>query len=294
MGKAAAAPTVPGAVDEDEDLPPREGSSPEKIPSSSGAEAISTERPPTPSNDPIANIPKHAGFDLSAMKNVIDEVEQDPNKHQIQLPAAKSILNRFGAPPLASPAARPQSTPPVHTPEADPHPRSSSVDNYATEAKFAASSSSSSYTTTYDDIRSFSRSASDSYTESSSYYTSSSSSHSMQQKTSNAGSSYYPSRPSTNLTHTLGLPDETMPSWGATSSSTSFGTPSSSSMSTNPFANASTTSFGHNPTLSFGPSDGSIVGSSGSQGDAWSIPPLGKMTKKNGSTIDGFNANPWS
>ncbi|KAF8971813.1 hypothetical protein BDZ97DRAFT_1723539 [Flammula alnicola] len=302
------------AAEADDDLPPRMGSSsadpsasprpePLKLPGS-GRNTPVPSRPSTPSNDPSAsssNLPLHAGFDLNAIKNVLQEVEHDSSKSsQAPRTPANFILGRLGTPPMASPSVRSQSTPPVQVPDINVNARSSSLDGHGNLQQPQETSSSPVDYSTRDDLTpSFSRSFSASSRldeNSASYPLSTSYSSSSLAKPSfnnfDEPGFAYSARTTTN---SLSLPDDIIPTWDASTSSLhipssstrpSYSMPSPPSI-LNPFASNITQA----PSLSFGTSDGSIVGSSGVQSDSWSIPPLGVKKK---STMDGFNANPWS
>ncbi|PPQ89966.1 hypothetical protein CVT25_009606 [Psilocybe cyanescens] len=340
------------APGDDDDLPPRMDSSSSKATdddnvtlagSGSGRNTPTPSRPSTPSQDPSSSsshLPLHAGFDLSAIKSVLNEVEQDPSKAalpQTTPTPAKSLLTRLAPPPVAPPSTRSQSTPPFKMPETSSHLRSSSLDyeygNSPTDDRdpfgrpanddptpssfsksLSLSSSPSSSSSRLDTMSGLSStlSSSSSYA-SSSFYNS---------KTPTASSSFNPfshpadndddqrfSLPTPRVTTTYplaSLPDDSdiVPSWGTTSSSFANSSSSSSSYSShsattsnipyNPFSASAVASMNTNtntPAFSFGGSDGPVVGSSASQDDAWSIPPLSAKKK---TALDGFNANPWS
>jgi len=129
------APTVP-PVDEEDDLPPRMDSahaSPRVAPvplPGSGKSAPTLSRPSTPSNDPSSHIPIHAGFDLNAIKNALQEVEQKVShapSSSTSPPPPKSFT-QLSPPPIAPSSNRSQSTPPVQVVGVDAHPRASSFD----------------------------------------------------------------------------------------------------------------------------------------------------------------------
>ncbi|KAF9472576.1 DUF726-domain-containing protein [Pholiota conissans] len=300
--------------DDDEDLPPRldhsstNASSTIDLAKASGSDKTPTpSRPSTPSNvndSPAAStskLPLHAGFDLTAIKNVLQEVEHDSAKSTQAAPkASKSIFSQLAAPPIAPPSARSRSTPPVQMPETNAHPRASSFDSGSLHEEKMASSP---VDAAHDELTaSFSRSFSATSRmgqDNASYYPSSTSSYksALQNSFNNPFDESNLSYSSRATTLPSSLADD---AWGQPSSSTSNSASISStkaaysipSMPLNPFAGSSFAS--PTPTFSFGAADGSITGSSGTQNDAWSIPPLGLQKKKSSSTLDGYNANPWS
>jgi len=319
-------------VDEEDELPPRMDSahgSPQIAPlplPRSGKNTPTPSRPSTPSNDPASHLPIHAGFDLNAIKNALQEVEKNPSK-SFQAPSSSTSpppppksLTQLTPPPIAPPSNRSQSTPPVQVVGADAHTRASSLDNgYAvsqspSEDKVPAGVGLGYRYPSRDDVtfagpshpfsRSFSASSrlEENDVSSKSY----ASSFARTPTTTNSFSSdfddAYTIQTPRPTTHTLGLPDDIVPSWGApTPSSSSFSFSSSAtttkSSMVNPFSNPSSSlhglGFPENPGLSFGSADGAIVAPSGGQNDAWGIPPLGVASKKK-STLDGINSNPWS
>lgn len=327
---AKGAATVP-AVDEEDELPPRMDSahaSPRVAPvplPRSGKNTPTSSRPSTPSNDPAPHLPIHAGFDLNAIKNALQEVEQNPNKSfpapssSTSPPPPPKSLTKLAPLPIAPPSNRSQSTPPVQVVGADAHPRASSFDygygasqspsedkvpagmglgSSRADATFAGPSSPFS--------RSYSASSRLAENDISSNSYASSFARTTPMTTNSFSSDFddayatHTPRPTTN---TLGLPDDIVPSWGAPTSSFSSSFAFSSSATSkssmiNPFANPSSSplhglGFPESPGLSFGSADGAIVAPSGGQNDAWGIPPLGMASKKR-SAVDGFNSNPWS
>ena len=319
-------------VDEEDELPPRMDSAhaspriaPVPLPRS-GKNTPTPSRPSTPSNDPVPHIPIHAGFDLNAIKNALQEVEKNPSK-SFQAPSSSTSpppppksVTQLTPPPIAPPSNRSQSTPPVQVVGADTHTRASSLDNaYAVsqspnEDKVSAGMGLGYGYPSRDDAtfagpshpfsRSFSASSrlEENDVSSKSY----ASSFARTPTTANSFSSDFDDayaihtpRPTT---HTLGLPDDIVPSWGAPtpSSSSSFSFSSSAttkSSMVDPFSNPSSSlhglGFPESSGLSFGSADGAIVAPTGGQNDAWGIPPLGVASKKK-STLDGINSNPWS
>jgi hypothetical protein len=275
----------------------------------SGSENTPTpSRPSTPSNDPSAastsKIPLHAGFDLNAIKNVLEEVKHESEKSsQTPSKAAKSIVTHLASPPNASPFARPQSTPPVQIPETNAHPRASSFDG---KSQYQERIASTPMDSPQDDLTpSFSRSFSATprlgqNDASSSYSTSTSLSFkSVVQPSFNNpfdDSTYSHSTRSTTLPSILADDAWGAPSSSAINSSSISSTKAAYSIPSLPsVTNQYTTSFADTtPTFSFGAADGTITGSSGTRNDPWSIPPLGLHKKKSATTLDGFNANPWS
>ena len=96
----------PNKVDGDDDLPPRvQTSSPPTI---TNSEASVLSRPSTPPND-SSHLPIHAGFDLTAMTNILQEVERDSSKSQA--PAPSPPAKTFPSTPAKAVPSR--STPPV-------------------------------------------------------------------------------------------------------------------------------------------------------------------------------------
>ncbi|KAF9562246.1 DUF726-domain-containing protein [Agrocybe pediades] len=319
------APSVnPTPPIEDDDLPPRMDSSASHaqptantIPLPSSRTTTPTpSRTSTPSNDPSASsshLPMHAGFDLGAIKNALQEIEQqDPSKVS-QVPL-KTPLTRLSPPPIAPPSSRSQSTPPSQVPESSSQARSSSLDHgygggypASSSQNTAGYSSSSSDMSTPSFSRSFSASSRLEENEdvSASAYSSSSSSKLKPSFALNpfGDDSDYASEPTPVprlKADALSLPEDIVPSWGAPTPTTSnpmsrppgFSALPSPPEIVNPFASSSASSFGEVPSLSFGGVDGSVVGSTSLQGDsAWAMPPL--HTKKK-TVLDGFNANPWS
>jgi len=118
-------------VDEEDRLPPRMYSAhalprvaPIPLPGSGNTPTPS--RPSTPSNDPSSHIHLHAGFDLNAIKNALQEVEQKA----LQAPSSTSppiSLTQLSPPPIVPPSNRSQLTPPVQVVGTDA-PRPSSLD----------------------------------------------------------------------------------------------------------------------------------------------------------------------
>ncbi|KAF8813422.1 hypothetical protein BYT27DRAFT_7250955 [Phlegmacium glaucopus] len=92
---------------------------------SNSEEPPATSRPSTPPTDnpPSPHLPIHAGFNLNAIKDVLQGVEQDHSKSQAPPPSAKKFFSRFASPPTAVPFKRPQSTPPNNQPIEDTAPR---------------------------------------------------------------------------------------------------------------------------------------------------------------------------
>ena len=323
---AKGGPTVP-PVDEEDDLPPRMDSThasprvaPVPLPRSGKNTPISS-RPSTPSNDPAPHLPIHAGFDLNAIKSVLQEVEQNPNK-SFQAPSSSSTsppppLTRLSPPPTARPSNRSQSTPPVQVVGPDAHHRASSLDSTSqspNEDKVLAGMGLGYGHPSRDDVtfagpsspfsRSYSASSrlEENEISSNSYASSFARTPVATNSFSNDFDDAYSIHTPRPTTHTLGLPDDTVPSWGAPTSASSSSFALSSSTTTkssmiNPFANSSSSlhglGFSESSGLSFGSADGAIVAPSGGQNDAWGILPLGVAAKKK-STLDGFNSNPWS
>ena len=321
------APTVP-PVDEEDDLPPRMDSthaSPRVAPvplPGSGKNTPTPSRPSTPSNDPSSHIPIYAGFDLNAIKNALQEVEQKasqtPSSSTSPPPPPKS-LTQLSPPPIAPPSNRSQSTPPVQVVGADAHPRASSFDygygasqspsedksptgmglGYGHPSRDGATFAGPShpYPRSYSASSRLEENDISSSSYSSSFARTPLATNSFSSEFDDAYAIHTP-RP---ITHTLGLPDDVVPSWGAPNSSSPSSFTFSSSATTkssmiNPFSNPSLVhglGFSESPGLSFGSADGAIVAPSGGQNDGWGIPPLGMALKKK-STLDGFNSNPWS
>jgi len=272
-------------VEDNDDLPPRMEMSP-PAPSlesntitNSGGEASALSRPPTPPNDnpPSPDLPIHAGFDLVALKNILQEVEQDASKSQAPAPGlpTKKFFSRFTSSPSGVPFRRPESTPPIKQ-----HGSASRED--LTTPSFARSVSANIPNSKDDeDDRTYGPSTN---TDRKTSLTSSF----------NISEDNLLSRtPQLRPDDSISLSDDIIPAWGA--SSTSVNTTSLSSnlpqydrsipsppVVINPFASSSSV---------FGYSDGLVSGGMGFQADPWSIASTGK--KK--TTLDSYgSSSPWS
>ncbi|CAA7265018.1 unnamed protein product [Cyclocybe aegerita] len=309
-------PATAPADDADDDLPPRLGTptgsahaSPKVTPLSlpgSGRNTPTPSRPSTPSSS-TSHLPLRAGFDLAAIKNVLDEVE-----HGADTPSTAKPPSRLAPPPIAPPSTRSQSTPPTQVQGANSHPRASSLDleygfvtapSYSVEERGPKTVGS---TPREDGVPAFGRSSDFSSASPSSAFGRPS-----------AFDDGYAARPTTTTSSFSALPDDVLPAWDASNVSLSPATespatarpfntlPSIPSLPTmpNPFATPATSmvmppsiptsQFASTPGLSFGDANGSVT-SSVTVGSApqWLIPPLGAPRKK--TTMDGFTANPWS
>jgi len=279
-------------VEVDDDLPPRMQTSSPAMSSTtitnSERETLTTSRPSTPPNDkPLSShLPIHAGFDLNAIKDVLQEVEQDPSKSQAPPPpSAKKFSSRLASPPTAVPFKRPQSTPPNNQPIEDTAPRS--IARFTSREDPTTSS--------------FSRSISENIyngkdEQGDETYAI------MDRKTISSFNnfeddlSYISRTPRPRPDSSLTLPDGVAPPWGVSSTSPSVNTaPSSTDHSLyngrlpsppvmpNPFASSSSG-------LGFGSLDGSVNGGVGFHADPWSMPSSVKKT-----TLDSYASNsPWS
>ena len=116
-------------AEDDGDLPPRE----EDTPMTSTSSATS---PPTPRTDKqlddatgdAAELPARAGFDLAAMRAVVDGLEQGKGpRHDLTRPTRPELPPP--PPSSAMSAQRPQSTPPLITKSADVTPTTSAAYN---------------------------------------------------------------------------------------------------------------------------------------------------------------------
>ncbi|KAI9066465.1 DUF726-domain-containing protein [Trametes sanguinea] len=91
----------------DDELPPREGAT-TPVPSQPQASSQSPQPPSTPHDDgdvAAAEIPKHAGFDFAAIKEVIGKADK---AEELRVPAP----SRFPPPPFHPPTLRTESAPP--------------------------------------------------------------------------------------------------------------------------------------------------------------------------------------
>lgn len=253
----------------------------------SEGETPTISRPSTPSdikNPSSSHLPIHAGFDLNAIKNVLQEVERDPSKSQPPLLPAKKFFSRFTSSSTASPSRRHQSTPPSSQPIED-----------MTSRTLAGSASREDLT-----IPSFSRSASYNVPKwkdeegDGTYHPSTSTSRKTTSSFNNFGDdlSYVSRTPHPRQDDSITLSDDITPSWGASSLSVNMPSssinhslynrgPASPPVMPNPFASSSTLAFG---------SEASVNGGTAFQADPWSIPSNVKKT-----TLDSYGSNsPWS
>ncbi len=104
----------------DDDLPPREA----HTPSLATTDSRSTTPTPgdlgkdsQPSTPDVSHLPKHAGFDFSAIKDVIGKADLNPGELQVPAP------NRFHAPPIPPPTLRSESAPPPIPEPSSPSPK---------------------------------------------------------------------------------------------------------------------------------------------------------------------------
>lgn len=257
--------TPRSSTDDTDDLPPRE-----KVgtpPQSPGSEPAP---PPyeAPANTP--EIPLHAGFDLSAIKNMIGKAETSPE--DLKIPPTEA---QFAAPPIPPPTNRTESTPTLVQTPRQPSAMSSPLNTVAARR---SPSPSPSVTTTFNR----SMSLNDARTEDSD--------EELPDRSWNPPP--VPAKPLRSQTSFTSQP-------GPSTSSFTWNAP----IQTNPFAlggpsfGASSTSLSHNPFatisppdtgLSFGGADGSITTSLSPGSDPWAVPSLDR--KK----TPAFNANPWS
>jgi len=272
------------ATSEDDDLPPRLDSAhasprPETISlPSSGRNTPSSSRPGTPSQQPSSaapNLPTHAGFDLTAIKEALKGV-----KHETGIKIRPSVLD--SKPQLVTPLAlrneRPQSVPPPLPLEPKAHQRSASLDLDDNHNVLTVNLPEENRPKTAD-------------------FTSQS-----------GGDSFGALGASTSLgLASLGrdtlylstLPDDVVPTWGSpttakplTSSFTSLPSPPNTFAFVNSFSAP-----GHDrtPVLSFGTASelsmNSFSNGGVSRNDKWDLPPLGNQKK---ASDPGLAANPWS
>lgn len=245
----------------------------------SEGEASVSSRPSTPPNDnPPSDLPLHAGFDLVAMKNILQEVEQDANKFQAPAPAlpTKNFFSRFKlSSPSDVPSRRPDSTPPIT------QPGSASREDLTTPSVARRSVSTNIVNPKVDeDDRTYHPS------------TNTDRKTSLPSSFNDSGDNLSSRIPRFQPDDSVSLSDDITPTWSA--SSTAVNTiPSSSNLPlhdrsiplppvvTNPFASSSSV---------FGYMDGSVSGGMGLQADPWSIPSSGKKT-----TLDSYgSSSPWS
>ena len=122
----------------DDDLPPREGSPATPIPKTPTASTPTVNSPTEEADDGdvTSNLPKHAGFDFKAIKDVIGKADLNPE--ELQMPAP----SRFSAPSIPPPTQRTESAPPPAPEPLSPPPKPRSPLNIP-EPPIAGSSSSS-------------------------------------------------------------------------------------------------------------------------------------------------------
>ncbi|KAF8816142.1 DUF726-domain-containing protein [Phlegmacium glaucopus] len=294
-------PNKAAVAEGDEDLPPRiQTSSPApQIPSTtitnSEGEPAAISRPSTSpkENIPSSHLPIHAGFDLNAIKDVLQEVEQDRSKSQAPPPpSSKKFLSRFASPPTAVQFKRPQSTPPNNQPIEDTAPRTitrSTSREDPTTPSFSRSISvnipkerDQEYEETYDPSTNTDRKASISLATSSFNNFEDDLSYTSHTPRPRPHDSIIPS-------------DDIIPPWGTSSTSLYVNTPPtehnlyntslpSPPVMLNPFASSSSG-------LAFGSLDGPVHGAMGFQADPWSIP---SSTKKKTTLDSDAYSSPWS
>jgi hypothetical protein len=275
----------------DEDLPPRIEKDDPPPPYTNG-------QPPNGEAGPSdAELPKHAGFDLSAMKKIIENAELNPAELQVQDP------DRYPVPPIPPPTNRSESTPlPLHeSPSTTPVMRSSM--QLASESESVPKSSS-----RIDLNAAFQRSVS---------------MNDLREEPEATTLSVYSQPSDANLQDGPGAPSYSTPRPSLPSALPSAGSnsawagdiitkPDSHALdsqplgpfaATNPFANhnglitpsSSSYSLPHNPFadvssqsvgLSFGGVDGTITPNAEAERDPWGSRPL--HTK-----VSGFSSNPW-
>ena len=241
----------------------------------SGGEASTLSRPSTPPNDnpPSSDIPIHAGFDLVAMKNILQEVEQDASKFQDPAPGSptKKFFSRFtSSSPSGVPFRRPESTPPIT------QPGSASREDLTTPS-FARRSVSNNIPNSKvdEDDRTYELSTN---TDRKTSWTSSFNS---------VEDNLLSRTPRLRPGDSLSLSDDINPTWAA--SSTSVNTTSNLPLYDRNIPSPAN-SFASNSSV-FGYMDGSVSGGIGFQADPWSIPSNGK--KK--TTLDSYgSSSPWS
>lgn len=245
-------------------------------------------RTPTPSNDTpggsLSKLPLHAGFDLNAIKTVLQEVEQETGKTAHNTPTpVNATSGQLATLPIAPPSMRSQSTPPVHISETTNPPRASSLD-YKIPTEHADHPD--------DELTpSFSRAPS---AFEPLQLNQSRVSQRRVQPTHNplADPPFSSSTMSTALSSAL--PEEVYPTWDApsTPSLNHFAATNAPAFIPTSDSNDRFPSHTTNPTFSFAGPDGFVSGSLESHNSSWSIPPLSSPKKK--SALDGFNSNPWS
>ena len=280
----------------DDDLPARmQTTSPDpQIPSTTvtntEGEIPTTSRPSTPLSDnvPSSHMPTHAGFDLNAIKNVLQEVEQEPSKSQALAPApSKNFFSKLSSPPIAAPLRRPESTPLSNQPIEDVVSGITARSGSRDEILFSRSVSvnlptwkdeedEEAYNPPVDtNPKTLFATSSSNFEDNLPYI-----SHTSRL------------RPDDSIT----LSDDIIPSWGASSNPLNTASLSnhpqydrsvpSPPVMLNPFASSSS------GPLTFGSLDGSMnSGLGGLQADPWSIPASAKKKV----TLDNYSSNsPWS
>ncbi|KAF5332687.1 hypothetical protein D9611_005325 [Ephemerocybe angulata] len=319
---AAGASTAANGEDDDE-LPPRmesahsETTVTPQISEKQVQEACASSGRSTPTvahsrNSSQSDLPRHAGFDLKAIKDAVSVVE---SKADIIKEDAQETANAAFAVASSSSAAhsefpqRSQSTPPSSHEQLSSSIRSPSLDYE--QGIIEQRLPSTTLSDMRDSIPSFNRSVSDRYKPSSLSNSFAATPSSLSSSFASASSSFYSSSSSSNsrpsLTSTSEpITDPTPSGWGtgpspSSSSNNPFASnlsastitlngrnPFNASSSLNPFANPTPPPLASNsPALSFGGLDGTITPV---VEDPWGAPSAWKK-KPAGDT---FNANPWS
>lgn len=318
--------------DDDSDLPPRMPSSTHlphtssdialggsTTPSASARTSISETETSTPSEDPIAHIPKHAGFDLEAMKKIVGDANHNPS--ELQVPSQNVHVGN---------SSRVSLSPLPPTPKPLPKGFTAETEEYRKESGFVPMSPSELLEQEKENAnaglaKSFAESVSLKEETSSSGFTASPELNAdASSPTLTFGSTYDApawASSSTNVTPMAVRPErQDSYGFGQNGFKSTYTSPStSSSTMQNPFAVSSNNNnalsmndfgyggggFGGNNSfggmgmdsgLSFGAADGTIVSGGAAYGgsiDSWNVPgDYGK--KQSSSTSSGFGSNPWS
>ena len=260
----------------DEDLPPRiekgdpppypDGHTPGDI-EPNGEAAVSE-----------AELPKHAGFDLGAMKKLIENAELHPAELQVQDPG------QYAVPPIPPPASRSESAPPLHdspvmtslrlpTPQPESNVGPSSTDLHAgfqrSVSLHEGSEVKATHSQPYQTILQEGIASGPSALPSANGFDSSWAAESAAKSNARA----FGSQSLGSSTNVLPLGNH---NGSTTPSGTSYGLPP------NPFTDLPPPSVG----LSFGGADGSITSSAEAERDPWNA--RSPQTK-----VSGFSSNPW-
>ncbi|PPR06247.1 hypothetical protein CVT24_000919 [Panaeolus cyanescens] len=252
-------------TDVDDDLPPRlpsaSESSPPKLNPADDQSGRTTPTPLRPASESTPELPMHAGFDLTAIKNAVQDAEIEQAKASpvatsstVPTPQKKGFFGKLAPPPVAPPTHRSQSTPPALPLDNEMLPRSASFEYPGTPSKnetIASLGLGSSSTPSTPYSRSFSSGDVSSRTDhlpSSSYRKTSLATTSFPEDESQLSSSSFGNFPTPTVhSLSLGLPDDAIPSWGSSSFSN---TPSNkSAFSSLP----STATFGSSPSTTSSP-----------------------------------------